>query len=195
MRVRLLTAIAGLLLLGALLGSVAAPQDATARLQDASPAAGAEAETEGTPEPEADDTSATMVTLVASYELDESGDFLSIQSLSTNSVGVARPGDDEIGQANFTDPDNDGLPRITLSDSVFDGYPLDPNEPGTVFRWLYLNNEDGARPATLVIQVNCTDSPFYEGYSGTATFISRNSGEDADGVLVIVLNPPADEDE
>lgn len=190
MRVRIVAAIAGLVLLGALIGTAGAPQGATARLQDASPEADVEAD--GTPVPE--EPAATVVTLVAFYQQDESGDFLTISPVTTNPVGVARPSDDsEIGRANFTDPDNDGLPRITMSDSVFDGYPVDPDDPDTVFRWLYLNNEQGERPATLVIQVECTDSPFYEGYSGTATFVSR--GAEAGGVLVIVLNPPVDADE
>ena len=69
---------------------------------------------------------------------------------------------------------------------------LDPDDPDTVFRWLYLNDEQGERPATLVMQIECTDSPAYEGYTGTATFVSRAS--EAGGVLVIVLNPPAAEE-
>lgn len=186
MRVRMMTAIAGLVMLGTLFAMTGAPRDATARMQEASP----EAQTGGTPE--AEETTAATVTLVAFYQQDESGDFLTIGPVVTNDFGVARPGEDGFtGRANFTDPDNDDLPRITLGDSVFDAYPIDPDDPDSVFRWLYLNNEQGERPATLVMQIECTDSPAYEGYTGTATFVSRSS--ETGGVLVIVLNPPADE--
>jgi hypothetical protein len=189
MRVRIVAAIAGFVLLGALFGLAGTPRDATARLQDASP----EAQADGTPEAGTDEPAA-VVTLVAFYQQDVSGDFLTIGPVATNDVGVARPGTDGFtGRANFNDPDNDDLPRITLGDSVFDAYPLDPDDPDTVFRWLYLNDEQGERPATLVMQIECTDSPAYEGYTGTATFVSRAS--EAGGVLVIVLNPPADEEE
>jgi hypothetical protein len=188
MRVRLIAAVTGLVVLGALTGLAGAPNAARARLQDASPAA----ETDGTPEPEEEEEARVdVVTLVAWYQQDPSGDFLSIGPLTTNEFLVARPGTDGVtGQADFDDPDNDDLPRITLGDSVFDAYPLDPDDPSTVYRWLFFNNEDGARPATLVMQVECTASPAYKGYTGTATWISR--GEDAGGVLVIALTPPAE---
>lgn len=188
MRVRIVTVVAGLLVLGALFGMTGVPRDATARMQEASP----EAQSDSTPEA-ADETSAATVTLVAFYQQDESGDFLTIGPVVINDFGVARPGTDGFsGRANFTDPDNDDLPRISLGDAVFDAYPLDPDDPDSVYRWLYLNNEQGERPATLVLQVECTDSPVYEGYTGTATFVSRSS--EAGGVLVIVLNPPAGAD-
>src|SRR4051812_47111072 len=110
MRVRTMAAISGLVLLGALFGMTGAPREATARLQDASP----EAQVDGTP---AATASNAVVTLVAFYQQDASGDFLTIGPVVTNDVGVARPGDGGFtGRANFTDPDNNDLPRITLGD-------------------------------------------------------------------------------
>ncbi len=185
MRVRLLTMITGLVLLGALVGLTGGPNDARARLQDASPIA----DEAGDSTPEAADERVEVVTLVAWYQQDPSGDFLTIGPLTTNEALVARAEQGGLtGRADFDDPDNEDLPRITLGDSTFDAYPLDPDDPATVFRWLYLNDEQGARPATLVMQIECTSSPIYEGYTGTATFVSRAS--EAGGVLVIALTPP-----
>jgi hypothetical protein len=187
MRLRTIAAIAGILLLGSLVGLAGSPNGARARLQDATPAA----ESDGTPTAESNQ-STQIVTIVAWYQQDPSGDFLAIGPLTTNQFGVARPGEDEFsGRANFDDPDNNDLPRITLGDSTFDAYPLNPDDPDTVYRWLYFNDEQGSRPATLVIQIECTASPAYKGYTGTATFISRASGDTSSGILVIVLNPPS----
>ncbi|HEY7030672.1 MAG TPA: hypothetical protein VH482_05050 [Thermomicrobiales bacterium] len=183
MRLRTIAAVAGLLLLGSLVGLAGAPNDARARLQDASPAA----ESSGTPEA---NQATQIVTLVAWYQQDPSGDFLTIGPLTTNPALVARPGGDgDTGRANFNDPDNNDLPRITIGDSTFDAYPVNPDDPDTVFRWIYFNDEQGSRPATLVMQIECTASPAYKGYTGTATFVSRAS--EAGGVLIIVLNPPS----
>lgn len=188
MRIRSLAVAAGVLLIGAIFGLTGAPLDARARLQDATPDAA-----NGTPAAAATEAPARLnvVTLVAWYSQDTSGDFLTLGPLTTNQFLVAGAAEDGLtGTADFDDPDNNDLPRITLGDSVFDAYALDPEDPDTVFRWLYLNGEQGERPATLVLQIECTTSPAYEGYTGTATFVSRAS--DAGGVLVIVLNPPAE---
>ncbi len=135
--------------------------------QEASPAA----ETDGTPEAE---QPVQVVTLVGWYQRDADSDILTIGALTTNEALVVRAGTEGLsGEANFEDPDNDGLPRITLGDSVFDAYAVDPDDPESVFRWLYFDNADGARPATLVLQIECTSSPVYEGFTGTATWISR----------------------
>lgn len=181
MRVRSLMILAGAILLGVVGMLVHAPESAEARLQEGTPAAGT---------PTAEPAATEVVTLVGWYQQDPSGDFLTIGPLTTNQFSVAAPGGSGLtGRADFDDPDNNDLPRITLGDSVFDGYAVNPDDPETVFRWTYFNDESGTRPATLVIQINCTSSPAYKDYTGTATFISRASG--AGGVLVIVLNPPA----
>jgi hypothetical protein len=182
MQVRLIAAVTGVLLIGVLAALAGTPDAARARLQEA-----------GTPEAEATETPARIdvVTLVAWYQQDPSGEFLTIGPITTNQFQVAAAGGEGLsGRADFDDPDNNDLPRITLGESVFDAYPVNPDDPDTVFRWLYFNDEQGQRPATLVIQVKCTASPAYQGYTGTATFISR--GSDIGGVLVIVLNPPAE---
>jgi hypothetical protein len=167
------------------LAAVKLPNGANARLQDdGTPTA------EGTPEAE-ESSSVEVVTLVSWYQQDESGDFLSIGPLASNQFSVASPGSEGeglSGRADFDDPDNNDLPRITLGDHVFDAYPMVEDDPETVFRWSYLDDE-GGRPATLVILVNCTSSPTYQDYSGSATCISR--ADNAGGILVIALNPPA----
>jgi hypothetical protein len=181
----MIASVAGLLILGGLAGFAGAPNGVRARLQEASPAA----QTNGTPAAETNQA-AKVVTLVAWYQQDPSGDFLTIGPLTTNSALVARPGGQgDTGKANFNDPNNNDLPRIVIGDATFDAYPLNPDDASTVFRWLYFNDEQGTRPATLVMQIECTASPVYKGYTGTATFVSRASG--AGGVLVIVINPPA----
>lgn len=165
---------------------------ASARLQEATPQADAtpEAEAETTEEP----TLTGVVTLVSWYVADESGEFLAIGPLRTNNALVAGADDDNdralTGRVDFDDPDNDDLPRITLGESVFDAYPVYEDDPGSTFRWIYTNDDPSIRPATLVLQVNAVDGP-YDGYSGTATFISR-SVEPASGVIVFVLTPPAE---
>lgn len=184
MRLRMIAAVAGVLLLGGTVVLTSAPMGARALLQDATPTAG-----EGTPGA-ATNASVEAVTLVAWYQQDPSGNFLTIGPLTTDPSLVAKPGNtSDTGRANFDDPANNGLPRITVGDATFDAYPLDPNDPSTVFRWLYFNDQQGTRPATLVMQIQCTASPVYKGYTGTATFVSRASG--GGGVLVIVLNPPS----
>jgi len=74
-----------------------------------------------------------------------------------------------------------------LGESTFTATPIVPDDPGTIYRWLWFNGIDGERPATLVLQVTAAGGP-YEGFVGTATFVSR--GENAGGVLVILVSPP-----
>ncbi|HEY8446266.1 MAG TPA: hypothetical protein VIL01_04095 [Thermomicrobiales bacterium] len=161
--------------------SLAGPRFASARLQE---------EADATPSAEDQPSRERLVTLVAWYAPDESGDFLTIGPLDTNQFLVAGPNNQDdralTGRADFEDPDNDGLPRITLGESVFDAYPVYEDDPASVFRWLYFNDEPGERPGTLVMQIEATAGP-YEGYIGTATFVSRSA--ESGGVLVIVLKP------
>ena len=177
-------------------GVLAGPgRGAAVMLQDASPAAEvtteAEAPADGTPE--AAPATLRVVTLVAWYSQDPSGEFLNIGPLTTNDNLVA--GQDEAaertltGDVDFDDEGNDGLPRIVLGESAFNAYPVNPDDIDTVQRWIYLNDDPSLRPATLVMQIVAVKGP-YEGYDGTATFVSR--APEAGGVLVIVLNPPAE---
>ncbi len=176
------TSLAVLIGLGIAVAGAAPSRLASARLQEATPAA-EPTQTEQT-------SRERIVTLVAWYAPDPSGEFLTIGPLQTNQFLVAGPAtpDDRTltGRADFDDPDNNDLPRITLGDSVFDAYPVYEGDPASVFRWLYFNDEPGQRPGTLVMQIEAKAGP-YEGYIGTATFVSRAA--ESGGVLVIVLRP------
>lgn len=150
----------------------------------ATPAASPVAETTTTP--------VAVVTLVLWYEQTPSGGPLKIGPIKINENGVSGPGDATgaalTGSVDFEDPKNNSLPRIVLGDSNFDGYAVNPDDPNSVLRWTYFNDDSSMRPSTLVVQVTASAGP-YKGYNGSATFISRASK--AGGVLVISLNPPS----
>jgi hypothetical protein len=193
MRVRIALLSICLLGLTAIAGIAGPGRGASARLQDASPAAAVTPEAAaGTPE--AAPATVNVVTLVAWYSPDSSGEFLNIGPLRTNDNLVAGAGEVTdrtlTGDVDFDDDGNDGLPRIVLGESAFNAYPVVEGDLDSVQRWIYLNDDPGLRPATLVLQITAEKGP-YEGYAGTATFISR--APEAGGVLVIVLNPPAEE--
>jgi hypothetical protein len=141
---------------------------------------------EATPEP----APIRVITLVAWYQTDPSGEFIQLGPLASNDQLIAGPGDSTsalTGTANFNSDENDGLPRIELGESAFHGTPAFEGDPDSVFRWTYPQGDATFRPATLVIQVDAVEGP-YEGFSGSATFVSRSSP--GSGVLVIMLNPP-----
>src|SRR6187549_1554261 len=129
MRVRLIVMTALLLGLTAI-GVIAGPGGGvSAKLQDASPAAeitpdGESPAAEGTPEAAAP---VTIVTLVAWYSPDPSGEFLTLGPLRTNDNLVAGQGEvtdrSLTGDVDFDDDGNDGMPRIVLGDSAFNAYP------------------------------------------------------------------------
>jgi hypothetical protein len=192
MRVRIALLSICLLGLTAFAGIAGPGSHVSARLQDASPAAAVTPEAAaGTPE--AAPATVNVVTLVAWYTPDPSGEFLDLGPLRTNDNLVAGAGEATdrtlTGDVDFDDEGNDGLPRIVLGESAFNAYPVVEGDLDSVQRWIYLNDDPGLRPATLVLQIAAVKGP-YEGYDGTATFISR--APDAGGVLVIVLNPPAE---
>lgn len=195
MRVRvafLAICLLGLTALGVLVGP---GRETAAKLQDASPAADVtpEADVAANGTPEAAPATVQVVTLVAWYSQDPSGEFLNLGPLRTNDNLVAGPGEATgrtlTGDVDFDDAGNDGLPRIVLGESAFNAYPVFEGDLDTVQRWIYLNDDPGLRPATLVMQVVAVKGP-YSGYSGTATFVSR--APEAGGVLIIVLNPPTE---
>ena len=192
MRVRIALLSICLLGLTAFAGIAGLGRGASARLQDASPAAAVTPEAAGGT-PEAAPATVNVVTLVAWYTQDPSGEFLNLGPLRTNDNLVAGAGEATdrtlTGNVDFDDDGNDGLPRIVLGESAFNAYPVIEGDLDSVQRWIYLNDDPGLRPATLVLQIAAVKGP-YEGYDGTATFISR--APDAGGVLVIVLNPPAE---
>lgn len=192
MRVRLILMSICLLMVVAVAPFASSGPSASARLQEASPEANAT--------PEADDptgdeqpTTVNVVTLVGWYMQDPSGEFLTIGPLRTNDNLVAGAGVETertlSGRVNFEDDSNDGQPRITLGDSAFEARAVYDDDPNSTQRWLFYNDDPSLRPATLVMQIVATRGPYAE-YRGTATFVSRAS--EAGGVLIIVLNPPAE---
>jgi hypothetical protein len=154
-------------------------------LQAATPAA-APARAAGTPVAPAAPPS-DVITLVAWYKLDPSGEFLAITPLQVDPSLLARsaPNGRAAGRADFPE---DGLPSITLGDARFEAYLRYEGDENNGQRWTWFDDSEGARPATLVIQVAGTEGPYRDFY-GTATFISRDEG-DAGGILVLALRPP-----
>ncbi|CAN5643776.1 hypothetical protein BH23CHL5_BH23CHL5_11160 [soil metagenome] len=141
---------------------------------------------EGTPEAQP----IRVITLVAWYQTDASGEFIQLGPMASNDQLISGPGDSAsalTGTADFDSDENDNLPRIELGDSIFDGRPAFEGDPDTVFRWTYPQGDATFRPATLVIQVEATAGP-YTGFTGSATFVSRSTP--GSGVLVIMVNPP-----
>jgi hypothetical protein len=137
-------------------------------------------------------TTQSIVTLVAWYGPDETGELLTLSPIRTSPTYVASAGEatdqDLAGSVNFAEERNKGgLPRIRLGDSIFDAAEINDAGRDSVQRWFFYNDIDGERPATLVMQVTADQGP-YEGATGTATFISR--ANDSTGVLVIVLYLP-----
>jgi hypothetical protein len=132
-----------------------------------------------------------VITLVAWYETDPSGDFIQLGPLATNDQLIAGPGDATAavtGTADFDGAEDDGTPEVILGDTTLVGVPAIEGDPESMFRWTFPQGDAAVRPATLVIQVVATAGP-YEDFSGSATFISR-SIDPGSGVLVVMLNPP-----
>ena len=144
---------------------------------------------EGTPAATPAATAATtnVVTLAARYALDPSEAFLNLYPLETGADQVVafEAGGNAVGRAEFPEA---ALPFITLGDSRFDAYLRYEGDENNGQRWVWFDDEDGVRPATLVIQVQGTEGA-YRDYNGTATFVSRDEGS-AGGVVVLALRPP-----
>jgi len=151
----------------------------------ASPVPAAPAPTAAPAEPAAP-VATDVVTLVAWYANGPDNAYLDILSLQTDPAFVAGPvaGAGSIGRADFPDP-AEGLPTLTINDSTFNAYLR--FEGDVAERWTWFDDSDGARPATLVLQVEGVAGP-YQSYFGTATFVSRDDG--AGGVLALALRPP-----
>lgn len=158
---------------------------ARAALQQGTPAASPVASPAASPAA----APSNVITLIAWYQQDPSGDFLNIMPVTANASLTAGPApataDQLTGKANFSGGP-DGQPEITLGESTFDGVLANPDDPESMLRWTYYNGEQGARPSTLVIQIEATKGP-YKGYVGTATFVSREAGANSSGALVIML--------
>lgn len=137
------------------------------------------------PPPAAAAPQTDVVTLAAWYVNDPSGEFINILPLATDPAFVAGPQADaaSIGRAEFPEED---VPTIQFGDTSFDSYAR--SEGDIPERWTWFDDAEGARPATLVLQVSGLDGA-YQGYFGTATFVSRDD-DGAGGVLILALRPP-----
>lgn len=186
----------GLLIIAILLLVGMAGVTPAAAWQDASPAAGTPAVIEiqpteappptpvpaGTP---AAPVETDVVTLVLWYQNAADQDIIELYPLATDAGFVARPqqGAATVGTVDFP---VEGVPTVVVGDTTFETYA---RPDGVIERWTWLDDFEGARPATLVMQLAGLDGT-YQNYFGTATFVSRDEGG-AGGVLTLALRPPS----
>ncbi|MCD6032991.1 MAG: hypothetical protein K0S78_5173 [Thermomicrobiales bacterium] len=187
----------GLLVITILLLAGIAGVPSAAAWQEASPAAGTPAVIEiqptaapaqptpapaGTPAAPAE---TDVVTLVLWYQNPTDQDIIELYPLATDAGFVAQPqqGAAAVGTVDFPD---EGIPTVVVGDTTFETYP---RPDGVIERWTWLDDFEGARPGTLVMQLAGLDGT-YQNYFGTATFVSRDEGG-AGGVLTIALRPPS----
>ncbi len=187
----------GLLIIAILLlaGIVGVPS--ASAWQDASPAAGTPEVIEiqptqapaqpttvpaGTPVPPVE---TDVVTLVLWYQNAANQDIIELYPLATDAGFVARPqqGAAAVGTVDFPE---EGVPTVVVGNTTFETYP---RPDGVIERWTWLDDFEGARPATLVMQLSGLDGT-YQNYFGTGTFVSRDEGG-AGGVLTLALRPPS----
>jgi hypothetical protein len=126
-----------------------------------------------------------VVTLVLWYQNATDQDIIELYPLATDAGFVARPqqGAAAVGTVDFPD---EGIPTVVVGNTTFETYP---RPDGVIERWTWLDDFEGARPATLVLQLYGVDGT-YQNYFGTATFVSRDEGG-AGGVVTLALRPPS----
>ncbi len=126
-----------------------------------------------------------VVTLVLWYQNSANQDIIELYPLATDAGFVARPqqGAASVGTVDFPE---EGVPTIVIGNTTFETYP---RPDGVIERWTWLDDFEGARPATLVMQLAGLDGT-YQNYFGTGTFVSRDEGG-AGGVLTLALRPPS----
>src|SRR5918998_743383 len=178
-----------------LVGMTGAPP--AAAWQDATPAAGTPAVIEiqptqappeltavpaGTP---AAPVETDVVTLVLWYQNAADQDIIQLYPLATDAGFVARPqpGAAAVGTVDFP---VEGVPTVVVGNTTFETYA---RPDGVIERWTWLDDFEGARPATLVMQLAGVDGT-YQNYFGSGTFVSRDEGG-AGGVLTLALRPPS----
>ena len=178
-----------------LIGMTGAPP--VAARQDASPAAGTpavieiqptQAPPELTPAPAgtpAAPAETDVVTLVLWYQNATDQDIIELYPIATDAGFVARPqpGAAAVGTVDFPE---EGVPTVVVGNTTFETYA---RPDGVIERWTWLDDFEGARPATLVMQLAGLDGT-YQNYFGTGTFVSRDEGG-AGGVLTLALRPPS----
>ena len=125
------------------------------------------------------------MTLVLWYQNAADQDIIELYPLATDAGFVARPatGAAAVGTVDFPE---EGIPTVVVGDTTFETYP---RPDGVIERWTWLDDFEGARPATLVMQLAGLDGT-YQNYFGTATLVSRDEGG-AGGVLTLALRPPS----
>jgi hypothetical protein len=187
----------GLLIIATLLLVGVAGVTPAAAWQETSPAAGTPAVIEiqptqapaqpttvpaGTPAAPAE---TDVVTLVLWYQNATDQDIIELYPLATDAGFVARPqqGAAAVGTVDFP---AEGIPTVVVGNTTFETYP---RPDGVIERWTWLDDVEGARPATLVMQLSGLDGT-YQNYFGTGTFVSRDEGG-AGGVLTLALRPPS----
>jgi hypothetical protein len=178
-----------------LVGVTGAPP--AAAWQDATPAAGTpavieiqptQAPPQLTPVPAGTPAAAAetdVVTLVLWYQNAADQDIIELYPLATDAGFVARPqqGAASVGTVDFPE---EGVPTVVVGNTTFETYP---RPDGVIERWTWLDDFEGARPATLVMQLAGRDGT-YQDFYGTGTFVSRDEGG-AGGVLTLALRPPS----
>lgn len=128
-----------------------------------------------------------VVTLVLWYANAADSDILELYPLATDPSFVASQGAGAaVGTVDF--PEDGSAPNMVLGETTFTTYP---RPDGVIERWTWLDDFEGARPATLVMQLS-GEGGAYQDYFGTATMMSRDEGG-AGGVLILALRPPSPE--
>jgi hypothetical protein len=193
MRTRVYAPFVGLLLLAMFAIIIGNHGNASARLQtDGTPV--------GTPADAAtpvagDETPVDngIVTMVLWYQQNSTGEILQLSPVTSDGFVYTKAkaaNETEEGRVVFEEARNEGYPRIRVGpDTYFDAAPTYPGDPESVQRWFYYNDDPTLRPATMVMQITGIRGE-YDGWVGTATFISR--GTDQGGLLIIAISPPAE---
>ncbi|MFT4038058.1 MAG: hypothetical protein QM692_07765 [Thermomicrobiales bacterium] len=127
----------------------------------------------------------SVVTMVFWYANSANADILELYPLATDPSFVASQGAGAaVGTIDF--PEDGSAPTVVVGETTFTTYP---RADGVIERWTWLDDYEGARPATLVMQLSGQGGA-YQDFYGTATMMSRDEGG-AGGVLIIALRPPS----
>lgn len=125
--------------------------------------------------------------MVLWYANSADADILELYPIATDASFVASQGAGAaVGTVDF--PEDGSPPFVTVGETTFTTYP---RADGVIERWTWLDDFEGARPATLVMQLSGQGGA-YQDYYGTATMMSRDEGG-AGGVLILALRPPSPE--
>jgi len=182
-----------------LVGTITAP---VAAFQDATPPAGTPAVTspiqtdaQAAATPAAAPTAAPVaqaavtdvVTLVLWYTNPIDAEIIELFPIAIDGGFVAGPAAGAAPSGTVSFPE-DGVapPTVVIADTTFEAYP---RADGVIQRWTWLDDFEGARPGTLVMQI-AGQGGLYQDFYGTATMISRDEGG-AGGVLIVALRPPS----